>query len=89
MTLCHIEVNVKLWTAIILHHVLFWILLTTPFIMVWSQPWYLTVVITTLIVRIATSRDVCILTELEREWRLELGWKPLNGGFVKHYYWSE
>lgn len=50
------------------------------------QPWYVALILCTSVVRICTSRDVCVLTNLERDLRKELGLKPLKGGFIKHYY---
>ena len=75
-----------LTVVVISHHLLAWGLIMSPIVCVFYQPWYITLVICTFVVRTITSRDLCILTEMEKYLRRKLELRELQNGFVGHYY---
>lgn len=74
-----------LYLVIISHHVLVLSLVTGTVICSIMQPWYLGLLAWVVLIRTATSKSPCILTNIENSVRLKLGRKRI-GGFVGHYY---
>ncbi len=68
-----------------LHHILAWTLMYALIVCWFYLPFWQAMVLAVTVVRIMTSRDVCIATDLEENLRTKAGMKPLNG-FVGHYY---
>lgn len=76
----------KFYIVVLLHHLLAIGLVLAPIFSLVLQPWYITLIVTTFVVRTATSRDTCILTNMEIDLREKLGMPSLSNGFVGHYY---
>ena len=72
--------------VMIVHHIVAWGLGVASLLSVLYQPWYMAFLMVIVVARIGTSRDKCILTELENKLREKSGRDPLEGGFIKHYY---
>ena len=68
-----------------LHHILAWTLMYALVVCWIYLPFWLAMVVAVTVVRIMTSRDRCIATDLEEELRTRANMKALNG-FVGHYY---
>ena len=84
-----LEINYKiaLYIVIILHHFVCVSLAIFPIIAVYLGYDLLFIWLMLIVVfRTSYSRDKCILTDMENYLRVEVGWPPLKGGFVKHYY---
>jgi hypothetical protein len=73
-------------TVATLHHFLLWSLMFAPFWLIYYSPWYVSIPIIVFILRITTSRERCLLTELEDYFRGKLDWQLLNGKFIRYYY---
>lgn len=79
------------WVVVILHHCFLWSLVAGVVLSCLYQPWYIAVLYTTVVLRIATiptppgMKDLCVLSQAEVKLRERLGYKPLKG-FVKQYY---
>lgn len=76
----------KFRTVVFIHHLLAIGLVLACICSFFLEPWYITVVVVTFVVRLMTSRERCILTDMESNLRKELGMIPLRKGFVNHYY---
>lgn len=76
-----------LWLSVAsIHHAVAWGLLASSVLSVLYQPWYMAFLMVVVVARICTSRDKCVLTELENSLRVRSGMEPLDGGFLNHYY---
>ena len=79
------------WLVVIVHHLFFWSLVLGVILSWMYQDWYIAVLYTTVVLRIATiptppgMKDLCVLSQAEVALRRKLGYKPLKG-FVGHYY---
>lgn len=78
--------RVVFYFVVVAHHLLAVGLVVAPIACIILQPWYVALIACTFVVRTITSRDRCILTDMEAKYREKLGLAPLKNGFVGHYY---
>ncbi len=76
--------KIGLYLNIILHYIVFVCFVITVLFGWLHMPFYLYVTVSSLIIRVLVSRDICPLNIIENKFRKPLGMEPMER-FVKEY----